>query len=66
MFSPLRIIVVTVLSSTLSIFALISLRPYSIEGVSHWIWANAIAIVALVLFAYQGVTSMWLGVVVSN
>lgn len=51
MFSPVCIIVVTALSRILSIFALISLRPHAIEGVSHWIWANAIVIVALLLFA---------------
>ncbi|WP_440588101.1 GGDEF domain-containing protein [Candidatus Burkholderia verschuerenii] len=66
MFSPVSILVVTALSSILSIFALISLRPHVIEGVSHWIWANVIAIVSLVLFSMQGVVPAWLGIVAAN
>jgi diguanylate cyclase (GGDEF)-like protein len=66
MFSPVSILVVTALSSVLSLFALISLRPHGIDGVSRWIGANAIAVGSLALFATQNISPPWLGVVVAN
>ncbi len=66
MFSPVSILVVTALSRILSILVLISLRSHAIPGVRRWIWANAIAVGSLVLFASQKVAPAWLGIVVAN
>ena len=66
MFSPVSILVVTVLSSVLSILVLISLLPHAIAGVRRWIWANVLAIVSLVLFSMQGVLPAALGIVAAN
>jgi diguanylate cyclase (GGDEF)-like protein len=66
MFSPVSILVVTVLSSILSILVLSSLVSHAVPGVRHWIWGNVIAIVSLALFAMQGALPAILGIVAAN
>ncbi len=64
--NPLSLLIVTVLSSIMSMVVLGSLRPAGIPGVSRWIGANGIAIVAEVLFALQRVAHPLFSILFAN
>lgn len=66
MLSPVNILIVTILSGMVSMAVLGSLRAAAIPGVASWIGANALAIVALVLFALQGHAPMLMTIVGAN
>jgi diguanylate cyclase (GGDEF)-like protein len=66
MFSPVSILVVTVLSGLMATAVLGSLLPAAIPGLGCWIAANTLAIVSLLLFATQGHVSPLLSIVAAN
>src|SRR5579863_1068494 len=66
LFSPVSILVVTVLSGLMSMAVLGSLRSAAIPGVTYWISANAISIVSFVLFAMQGHAPRGIAILCAN
>lgn len=66
MFSPVSILVVTVLSGLMATAVLGSLLPAAIPGLGCWIAANTLAIVSLLLFATQGHVSPLVSIVMAN
>lgn len=66
MLSPVSILAVTVLSGLMAIAVLGSLLPAKIAGINYCVAANALAIVALALFAMRGHLSPLLSIVGAN
>ncbi|TKC87760.1 GGDEF domain-containing protein [Trinickia terrae] len=66
LFSPISILAVTVLSGLMSMAVLGSLRAAAIPGLTYWISANALSIVAFVLFAMQGHAPRGLTILCAN
>ncbi|RFU44915.1 GGDEF domain-containing protein [Paraburkholderia sp. DHOC27] len=66
MFSPVSILVVTVLSGLMATAVLGSLLPAAIPGLGCWIAANTLAVVSLLLFATQGHVSPLVSIVGAN
>ncbi|MDE2611736.1 MAG: GGDEF domain-containing protein [Burkholderiales bacterium] len=66
MLNPVSILAVTFLSSLMSMAVLASLRPAGIAGLTRWISANGLAMISLVLFAWQGHGPAFLTIIVAN
>lgn len=66
MFSPVSILVVTVLSGLMATAVLGSLLPAAIPGLGCWIAANTLAVVSLLLFATQGHVLPLVSIVMAN
>jgi diguanylate cyclase (GGDEF)-like protein len=66
MLNPLTILLVTVLADAMAMAVLYSLRRAEIPGVSYWIAANGLTVVALLGAALQGHASPWLTLILAN